>query len=519
MTLASSALAIRYRPASFKDVLGQDHITDPLTHAFERKKTHPAYLLTGTRGVGKTTLARIIAKAINCAKGISGAPCLTCTHCTSIATGQHVDCIEIDAASKTKVEDTRELLEQVQYSPSLGAHKIIIIDEVHMLSQHSFNALLKTLEEPPAHVLFILATTDPQKIPETIRSRCLPFHLKNISKEAIAQRISYILDQENITYEQEALTYIAHAGQGSMRDALTLLDQLIMHAPTIIDLNFVHQKLGHISDNQMDTLIYTLANQTYPEMIQHLHKLLEQGIPAESILSQWMEALHKVAGIQFTGSTNAPDAYLALANAIPRTLTLLWYDLLQKQKHTIGWAPTTHIALDMCVYQCMAFDQRIPEQPNSSQTNPPEKKANQQPPPCIETPPEPTSHTATNTPAQHPAWEEIINLLKLSGMTQQLALHCVFVSLDKNKLILHIEPQYQALASKVNIEKLTSSCQSYYQNPKLSITLETSDNIRSPAQQKKENQNHKDMENMEKLKNHPNTQKFLKTLNATIIED
>jgi DNA polymerase III subunit gamma/tau len=236
--MSYQVLARKWRPKNFKEMAGQGHVLQTLVHALESGRLHHAYLFTGTRGVGKTTIARILAKCLNCEQGVSAVPCEQCDSCREIAEGRFIDLIEVDAASRTKVEDTRELLENVQYAPSRGRYKVYLIDEVHMLSTHSFNALLKTLEEPPPHVKFLLATTDPQKLPVTILSRCLQFNLKNFTPDKIVDYLQTVLVAEQISFEEPALWHLARAAHGSMRDALTLLDQAIAFGQgTVSDLS------------------------------------------------------------------------------------------------------------------------------------------------------------------------------------------------------------------------------------------------------------------------------------------
>ena len=249
------ALARKWRPKHFKDIVGQEHVVQALSNALNSKKMHHAYLFSGTRGIGKTTIARILAKAFNCQEGMSADICGECGNCCSVDEGRFVDLIEVDGASKTKVDDTRELLDNVQYAPSMSEYKIYIIDEVHMLSTHSFNALLKTLEEPPPHVRFFLATTDPEKLPITVLSRCLQFNLKRISPKLIMERLKFICDEEQIKYEDKALAKIARAADGSLRDALSLLDQAIAFSGEELTEVSISDMLGSIDRRYVDQLM------------------------------------------------------------------------------------------------------------------------------------------------------------------------------------------------------------------------------------------------------------------------
>ncbi|MDC3197810.1 DNA polymerase III subunit gamma/tau, partial [Luminiphilus sp.] len=251
-------LARKWRPSSFSEMVGQEHVVRALTTALESERLHHAYLFTGTRGVGKTTLARLIAKSLNCDTGVTSMPCGVCASCVEIAEGRSVDVLEVDAASRTKVEDTRELLDNVQYAPTRSRFKIYLIDEVHMLSNHSFNALLKTLEEPPEHVKFILATTDPQKLPATVLSRCLQFNLKNMVPEQIVGHLKHVLSEESVPFDNESLALLARGAEGSMRDALSLSDQAIAHGSGKLESDDVRQMLGTVSRTKVLDLLDAL---------------------------------------------------------------------------------------------------------------------------------------------------------------------------------------------------------------------------------------------------------------------
>src|SRR6202050_2549182 len=252
-------LARKWRPKRFADMVGQEHVLRALTNSLDSGKIHHAFLFTGTRGVGKTTIARILAKSLNCERGVSSNPCGVCAACREIDEGRFVDLIEVDAASRTKVDDTRELLDNVQYAPSCGRYKVYLIDEVHMLSNHSFNALLKTLEEPPPHVKFLLATTDPQKLPVTVLSRCLQFSLKRLPASLIVERLKFITGAENLQYDPAALALLARAAEGSMRDALSLLDQLIAFGGGTLNEANTRAMLGTIDRGHVGRLVDALA--------------------------------------------------------------------------------------------------------------------------------------------------------------------------------------------------------------------------------------------------------------------
>ena len=300
--MSYQVLARKWRPRDFTELAGQEHVQRALINALDGNRLHHAFLFTGTRGVGKTTIARILAKSLNCEKGVSASPCGECSACTEINEGRFIDLIEVDAASKTKVEDTRELLENVQYAPTRGRYKVYLIDEVHMLSAHSFNALLKTLEEPPPHVKFLLATTDPQKLPVTILSRCLQFNLTRLPVELIVEHLTKILGSEKINFEEPALALIADAADGSMRDALSLLDQAIAFGNGEVKDADVRTMLGTFDKSQVFNLMFALANKDSQSLLAHIKTIAEFSTDFDGALNEVLTLLTQIALAQV-----APD--------------------------------------------------------------------------------------------------------------------------------------------------------------------------------------------------------------------
>jgi DNA polymerase-3 subunit gamma/tau len=296
--MSYQVLARKWRPGTFAEMVGQQHVLQALVNALESGRLHHAYLFTGTRGVGKTTVARILAKCLNCDTGITAAPCGECGACAEIAEGRSVDLIEVDAASKTKVEDTRELLENVQYTPTRARYKIYLIDEVHMLSNHSFNALLKTLEEPPPHAMFLLATTDPQKLPATVLSRCLQFNLKNMQPEQIVSHLQHILAAESITAEPEALALIARAADGSMRDALSLTDQAIAYGEGRLQGAEVAEMLGTVDRGRVLDLVAAILEEDAAAVLQLVANIAEHAPDYVSTLDELSSILHQMTVAQ-----------------------------------------------------------------------------------------------------------------------------------------------------------------------------------------------------------------------------
>ncbi|MEC9277434.1 MAG: DNA polymerase III subunit gamma/tau, partial [Pseudomonadota bacterium] len=284
--MSYQVLARKWRPGKFSELVGQEHVVSAISNALDNDRLHHAYLFTGTRGVGKTTIARIFSKSLNCEEGQGANPCGQCNTCKEIEQGNYVDLLEIDAASRTKVEDTRELLDNVQYKPTRGRYKVYLIDEVHMLSKHSFNALLKTLEEPPPHVKFLLATTDPQKLPITILSRCLQFNLKAMSREQIVGQLQHILEHEQLPFEPQALTLLARAAQGSMRDALSLTDQAIAQGGNQVLASVVTDMLGLMDKNQLLKVVHAVVSKSPADVLQLVNDIAEQAPDYDNVHSE-----------------------------------------------------------------------------------------------------------------------------------------------------------------------------------------------------------------------------------------
>ncbi|MFV0478915.1 MAG: DNA polymerase III subunit gamma/tau [Parahaliea sp.] len=358
--MSYQALARKWRPKNFRELVGQEHVLRALINALDHDRLHHAYLFTGTRGVGKTTIARILAKCLNCEEGVSSVPCGQCSSCLEIAEGRSVDLLEVDAASRTKVEDTRELLENVQYAPTRSRYKVYLIDEVHMLSNHSFNALLKTLEEPPPHVKFLLATTDPQKLPATILSRCLQFNLKNMPPDQVVGHLKNVLDQESISYEEAALELLGRAAAGSMRDALSLTDQAIafgsgkLHEADVrtmlgtVDMSFIHQVLEAVVSSDPAAVLAVVAH------------MAEHAPDFESALTELVSLLHRVAIAQAVPEavdTRWGDAerVLALAAAISAEDAQLYYQMALNGRRDIVHAADPRSGFEMTLLRMLAF--------------------------------------------------------------------------------------------------------------------------------------------------------------------
>jgi len=426
-------LARKYRPKNFTEMVGQAHVLKTLTHALENERLHHAYLLTGTRGVGKTSLARILAKCFNCEKGITPTPCNTCSSCQSIDQGRHFDVMEIDAASNTKVEDTRNLLDKVQYAPQQARYKIYIIDEVHMLSGHSFNALLKTLEEPPPHVKFLLATTDPQKLPVTILSRCLQFHLKNMSTEQIISQCEIILTKENISYEKPGLALIAENAEGSMRDALSLLDQAISYGNGTVQEQAVSGMLGVVTEAKMIQLLDDIHENNQAGFLNLIENFDENGANFFRLLDALSSLLIKLA-------LHKDKKYSA-------DLIQLYYQICIMGKKDLPFAPDPKAGFTMTMLRMAAF---TPASSNISVSNTPQKPVN----------------TTSNS------WQEVVSQLKITGVTQLLAQNCTVVKQTPEQLDLVLDEAQSAFLTPSARDRLIQALKDFYPPPcQITVTV------------------------------------------------
>jgi len=453
-------LARKWRPHNFTEVVGQEHVVKSLVNALQHDRLHHAYLFTGTRGVGKTTLARILAKAVNCENLKDGNPCGVCRVCKEVDEGRFLDLIEVDAASRTKVEDTRDLLDNAQYAPNLGRYKVYLIDEVHMLSGHSFNALLKTLEEPPAHVKFLLATTDPQKIPVTVLSRCLQFNLKRLLPEQIFRQMEFILQQEKIEFEAGALKLLAKSADGSMRDGLSLLDQAIAYGEGIVSQQQVAAMLGTVAQQPVGHLLSALADADTTAIFDQINELANLTPDFAEILSQILQVLHRIAVTQqIPGAIDHEfdaDMIADLASKIlPEDLEL---------------APDARSGFEMVMLRMLTFKpvraqmntHVAPPKPLApkTQTTPPSPVAVAPTVPQIVEAPPVSKHLDHNA-----TWPEIIAAIKIGGMTRELANNCVLDSLDNKTCTLLLDPGHKQLRSAVTEDKLQKALQTYYGSP------------------------------------------------------
>ena len=394
--MSYQVLARKWRPKTFADVVGQQHVLTALANGLRENRLHHAYLFSGTRGVGKTSIARLFAKGLNCINGVTAEPCGVCEHCKAIEEGNFIDLIEIDAASRTKVEDTRELLDNVQYKPVLGRYKVYLIDEVHMLSRHSFNALLKTLEEPPEYVKFLLATTDPHKLPVTILSRCMQFHLKALEPSQIANHLGYILNQEQIPFESLALDKLANAAQGSLRDSLSLTDQAIAMSNGNVTLNIVNEMLGLLDETQAIEMIYALQQGNGEKLMQVVDAVANKAGDWDELLREVAENLHKIAMQQLLPQTSLTEAdHIGfLAKHIAPQDVQFFYQVVVSGRKELSLAPTARMGAEMVLLRALAFHPKFIGQPLNVEVSTQESSP-QSPSSAVENRVKPSSQTVS----------------------------------------------------------------------------------------------------------------------------
>jgi len=443
-------LARKWRPRSFEELVGQEHVRRALTNALDSGRIHHAFLFTGTRGVGKTTIARIFAKSLNCETGVTSKPCGECSTCRDIDAGRFVDLLEVDAASRTKVDDTRDLLDNVQYAPARGRYKVYLIDEVHMLSTHSFNALLKTLEEPPPHVKFLLATTDPQKLPVTVLSRCLQFHLRRLPLQLIQDRLTYIAQQEKVEFEPAALRAIARAAEGSVRDALSLLDQVLAFGGGRAVEAEVRSLLGTLERRHVEAIVNALAAKDGHALMQAVAQLDERAPDYHQALGELSAAIQRMALLQAlpdlpASGNDEEDAALAALSPqfAPEDLQVL-YQIAINARRDLDYAPDARAGFEMALLRMLAF------QPVSAGSAPP---------------PAPTSKPAARVPAAPAArpaaaageWSAMIDAMGLQGPTRQLAAHCVWVGQVGDLVKLRIDSENTHFRRRQMEEKLVAA--------------------------------------------------------------
>jgi len=479
--MSHQVLARKWRPHNFTEIVGQEHVSQSLINALQHNRLHHAYLFTGTRGVGKTTIARILAKAINCENLQDFNPCGQCDTCLAIDEGRLLDLIEVDAASRTKVEDTRDLLDNAQYAPNQAKYKVYLIDEVHMLSNHSFNALLKTLEEPPEHVKFLLATTDPQKIPVTVLSRCLQFNLTRLSVQQISQQMAYILGEEKISFTEPAIKLIARSADGSMRDGLSLLDQAIVFGDGAVTTDVVNQMLGTLAQQPIEQLLYALADANAESLLQQVQFIAEISPDFLKLLQQMIEMLHQLSLVKMApnfAELEDKELLTELSALFSAEALQLYYQIALLGQKDLSLVPNPKSGFEMILLRMLAFNpvkngQEKIVLPSSTpvvkakiempQTRSIENLARPVAPPI-----KPIQQSSGHD------WSEIVRALNVSGLTRELANNCILKSVDDKVCQLVLDPKQ--VRTPRQEEKLEAALQAYFSKPiKLSIKAEEID--------------------------------------------
>jgi DNA polymerase-3 subunit gamma/tau len=530
-------LARKWRPHNFTEYVGQEHVSQSLINALRNNRLHHAYLFTGTRGVGKTTIARILAKAINCENLQDYNPCGVCTVCTALDEGRFLDLIEVDAASRTKVEDTRDLLDNAQYAPNSGKYKVYIIDEVHMLSGHSFNALLKTLEEPPEHVKFLLATTDPQKIPVTVLSRCLQFNLKRLSISQISKQMAYILGEEKIEFETSALRLLARAADGSMRDGLSLLDQAIVYGNDVISVETVSHMLGTVAQQPVEDLLRSLAENNAANVLHKVNEMAELTPDFASILQQLLHILHRLALVQLVPavaeSDDDTDILRELSPLFSAEELQLYYQIALMGQKDLSLSPDSKSGFEMVLLRMLAFN---PQNNNVSVQTVTPTLAQKPRPAMLQAPvvrPEAATGEAVNLPSKpavslaadvqtmvprgQQSWHEIVATMKVVGLTRELANNCILEGVDEQQCRLILDPRQAQIRSPRSEEKLQAAVQIYYGRP-LKLVIKTEAVVAdTPAVQIQKDKINRQQEAVDAIDNDENIQALKANFDARVI--
>jgi DNA polymerase-3 subunit gamma/tau len=531
--MSYEVLARKWRPHRFDELVGQEHVVQALSNALDNDRLHHAYLFTGTRGVGKTTLARIFAKSLNCEEGVSSKPCGKCSICREVDEGRFVDLIEVDAASRTKVDQTRELLENVPYAPVRGRYKVYLIDEVHMFSGSSFNALLKTLEEPPEHVKFLLATTDPQKMPMTVLSRCLQFSLKRMTLEQITGQLRHILKSEKVEHDDAALLALAAAADGSMRDALSLLDQAIAFGGGEVRQQQVEAMLGSVSRDYVFGLLDALAGGDGAMLLKRIADLAERAPDFGGVLDELLRILHNIALMQIIGTTGeeSPETgrYEELASLLPPEDVQLYYQIGLSGKQEINLAPDSRSGFEMILLRMLAFR---PETPADSQvtggrkpaanpaSRPPQAEGGAATAPTTRTTASrETGGGSANSLPVDADWGQLIEGIRLGGVSKQLAANCTLERFTDNHMVLLLSEQHQALKTELSERRLQEALQQKH-GSSLSLEIRVGQQqAETPAQQMARAQNERLEDARRQMAEDPLVQAAQKHFDATLLED
>jgi DNA polymerase III subunit gamma/tau len=540
--MSYQALARKWRPRRFSELVGQEHVVRALSHALDSGRLHHAFLFTGTRGIGKTTIARIFAKSLNCEQGPTSNPCGECGACREIDAGRFVDLLEIDAASNTGIDNVRDLIDNAQYAPTRGRYKVYLIDEVHMLSKPAFNALLKTLEEPPPHVKFLLATTDPQKLPVTVLSRCIKFNLKRLTPEQIVGQMHAILGAEGIAFEEEAIDVLARAADGSLRDGLSLLDQAIAHGGGKLVAADVHAMLGTVERAKVRALLDILASGDGAALLDEIERVASFAPDYAQVLDELAALLHRIQLLQLIPGAAGEDdaALLGLAGRLKAEDVQLWYQMVVAGRRDLALAPTPRVGFEMTLLRMLAFlpvsadataatrpaavsaaparpapvraesaPPRATREPEAS-TSPPKASAEPAPPPRL-----PEIHTTpANVENRSPTtgdWDALIRRAELGGPLGQFARQTTLVAIEGSLVRLALKPAHEHLAAGPVVAQLEQKLGSAL-GGKVRIKFERdSGSAESPADQQSRTETSRRQAAEDSLRSDP----FVKTLEQT----
>ena len=529
--MSYQVLARKWRPRNFTELVGQDHVRQALVNALDNDRLHHAYLFTGTRGVGKTTIARILAKSLNCETGVSSTPCGECSACTEIDEGRFVDLVEVDAASRTKVEDTRELLENVQYAPTRGRYKVYLVDEVHMLSTHSFNALLKTLEEPPPHVKFLLATTDPQKLPVTILSRCLQFNLKSLNIGQISGQLAHILDSEAIAAEEGAIRQLAFAADGSMRDALSLLDQAIAYGSGELREAEVRAMLGTIDRDAIYRLLQALADDNAAALLEEVGKADAFAPDYAAMLADMLSLLQRIAVAQLLpdaidDSFGDRDAVAGLAGRLSPEDVQLYYQIGLIGRRDLSLSPDPRGGFEMVMLRMLAF------RPDAGQQGREEAPAAVRPQagrqataadaPVAKAAPAEVAQPAAPAPRQSETsgWSEIVGQLDLKAVARELANNCALQEVTESTVRLSLDPSHSHLKNEGRVRQIEEAlCAFYGRKVRLTVNAEEALAAETPAGKRVREQNERQAQAVESIEQDETVRALQDAFGATINYD
>ncbi|MEN8106443.1 MAG: DNA polymerase III subunit gamma/tau [Pseudomonadota bacterium] len=525
--MSYQVLARKWRPRNFSELVGQEHVRQALVNALDNDRLHHAYLFTGTRGVGKTTIARIFAKSLNCEDGVSSTPCGQCSACTEIDEGRFIDLVEVDAASRTRVEDTRELLENVQYAPTRGRYKVYLVDEVHMLSTHSFNALLKTLEEPPPHVKFLLATTDPQKLPVTILSRCLQFNLKSLTASQISGQLQDILGRESVGAEDGAIRQLAFSADGSMRDALSLLDQAIAYGNGELREAEVRSMLGTIERDAVYRLLQALADNNAADLLEEIGKADAFAPDYAALLADLLSVLQRIAVAQalpdaIDDSFDDRDAVVALTGAMTPEDVQLYYQIGLIGRRDLSLSPEPRGGFEMVMLRMLAFQpdaaaSRQPRQTGMSAQPAVVKQKTQARAAADEQPPVTATAADSNDKA---GWSDIVSQLNLKAVARELANNCVLQDITETSVRLSLDPAHSHLKNPDRVKQVEAALSGYYsRNIKLTVGETEQLATETPALKQVREQTERQAQAVASIEQDENIRAFQDNFGATINYD